>query len=285
MRDSGLRLSSLILVLTSVISGSLFWFPPPIPLPPPSEAPQLIHIPRPTVADIQKRGVLTVLMHHDAASYFLYRGAEHGFEYELARQFAQQLGVALHVRTPPPGVALTQWLIDGKGDIAAGVVISPDAPSHVRFSHAYMATDVQVVVHTDHPLLSSPPQKTALVDDSVASHAPPAGTNTANAPEPLVQALLSGGLSGPTLFATANKQAPFAPALAPVAALVRSVYPDALQSVYTLPEPARIGWAVRAEQEDLLAAVNQYHAQDQTFGPPKNFIREVFYNCSLSRRR
>ena len=91
-------------------------------------------------------------MHHDAASYFLYRGQEHGFEYELAHEFARQLGVTLQVRTPPPGVALMQWLIEGRGDIAAGVVIPDGGPSaRVQYSQAYITTDVQIVTRTDQP--------------------------------------------------------------------------------------------------------------------------------------
>lgn len=91
-------------------------------------------------------------MHHDATSYFLYRGQEHGFEYELAHEFARQLGVTLQVRTPPPGVALMQWLIEGRGDIAAGVVVPDGGPSaRVQYSQAYITTDVQIVTRTDQP--------------------------------------------------------------------------------------------------------------------------------------
>ena len=157
MRDSGLRLSSLILMLVSVVSGNLLWSPRPArdPFsPPPTASPSSI---RPqTLADIQQRGTLTVLMHHDAASYFLYRGEELGFEYELARAFALRLDVTLQVRAPPPGVALLRWLLEGKGDVAAGVIITDSvASSQIRFSNAYIATNVQVITHADNPLVPS----------------------------------------------------------------------------------------------------------------------------------
>lgn len=189
MRHNNLRFSVLVLVLMSVCGGVVLWSPPPAPVLPAPAAVQVLHILRPTVADIQKRGVLTVLMHHDAASYFLYRGQEHGFEYELAREFALQLGVTLQVRTPPPGVALTQWLIEGKGDIAAGVSVPDGNPSaRVRYSDAY--------------------------------------------------------------------------------------------DVSARPEPARIGWAVRAEQVELLAAVNQYHVWTKRSG-----LRKILYDKYFTTTR
>ena len=176
----------------SVCGGVVLWSPPSAPILSTPAAVQALHVPRPTVADIQKRGVLTVLMHHDAASYFLYRGQEHGFEYELAREFARQLGVTLQVRIPPPGVTLTQWLIEGRGDIAAGVVVPDSGPStRVRYSDAY--------------------------------------------------------------------------------------------DVSARPEPARMGWAVRPELGELLAAVNQYHAQTKRSGLRKILYEKYFTSTRFLR--
>ena len=288
MRDSGLRLSILVLVLSSVLRGTVLWSPPSAPVPSSPAAVQALHIQRPTVADIQQRGVLTVLMHHDAASYFLYRGEEHGFEYELAFGFAQQLGVTLQVRTPPPGVALTHWLVEGKGDIAAGVIVTAGGSSaRVRYSHPYIATDIQIITHADHPHMPSLPHNAdqGPQDALPARSVPPAASVRPDivlkdAPAPLRQALLSGGLSGLTLSATMKKQALFAPALTPVVELVHTVYPETLRSVYTLPESARIGWAVRSEQLELLAAVNQYHAQTKRSG-----LRKILYEKYFTTTR
>ncbi len=192
MRHNSLRFSILVLVLMSVCGGVVLWSPPSAPILSTPAAVQALHVPRPTVADIQKRGVLTVLMHHDAASYFLYRGQEHGFEYELAREFARQLGVTLQVRIPPPGIALTQWLIEGRGDIAAGVVVPDDSLStRVRYSDAY--------------------------------------------------------------------------------------------DVSARPEPARMGWAVRPELGELLAAVNQYHAQTKRSGLRKILYEKYFTSTRFLR--
>ncbi len=174
-----------------------------------------------------------MLMHHDAMSYFLYRGQEHGFEYELAREFAQQLGVTLQVRTPPPGVVLTQWLIEGRGDIAAGVFVPDGSPSaRVRYSRAYMTTDVEVITRADQP------------------HPP---------------VLLRNTHPGPSEALHINA--------------VPSEMSTRPESLYTLPEPTRIGWAVRAEHSELLVAVNQYHAQIKRSGLWK-ILHEKYFTTS-----
>ena len=70
----------------------------------------------------------------------------------MAREFTRQLGVTLQIRTPPPGVALTRLLVEGRGDIAAGVFIPYGSPSaRVRYSQAYMTTDIQVITRADQP--------------------------------------------------------------------------------------------------------------------------------------
>ena len=288
MRHSGLRFSILVLVLMSVLGGVVFRSPPPASVVPAPAAVHVLHIPRPTLADIRKRGVLSVLMHHDVTSYFLYRGQEHGFEYELALGFAQQLGVSLQVRTPPPGVALTQWLIEGKGDIAAGVFVPDGGPSaRVRYSQAHMATDIQIITRADQPHPPALPHTThhgppeALHTNAVpaeASARPDSGLKAAAAPPS--QVLLSADLSGLTLSATVKKRVPFAPAPTPVVELVHTAAPGTLRSVYTLPEPARIGWSVRAEHSELLAAVNQYHAQTKRSG-----LRKILYEKYFTTTR
>src|SRR5262245_54313794 len=53
--------------------------------------------------EIKRRGVITFLLPHSASAYFLYRGGQMGFEYELASEFAKEIGVELEVITPPPG--------------------------------------------------------------------------------------------------------------------------------------------------------------------------------------
>ncbi len=109
--------------------------------------------------DIRARGVLRVLARNNASSYFLYRGVERGFEYELAAMLAKRLGVRLQMVVAPTRRELIPWLLEGRGDIVfAG--LSPKSPraDRVTFSPPYATVRWAVVTSTKPPPapLSSP---------------------------------------------------------------------------------------------------------------------------------
>jgi membrane-bound lytic murein transglycosylase F len=47
---------------------------------------------------ILKRGKLVVLAENSSTSFFIYRGKKMGFEYEILKEFAEDLGVTLEVK-------------------------------------------------------------------------------------------------------------------------------------------------------------------------------------------
>lgn len=47
---------------------------------------------------IKDSGELVVLTLYSSTSYFIYRGQDMGFQYELSEQFAQSLGVKLKIK-------------------------------------------------------------------------------------------------------------------------------------------------------------------------------------------
>jgi membrane-bound lytic murein transglycosylase F len=105
---------------------------------------------------IKKRRVLRVLLRNNAASYFLYRGELMGFEYELAREFADYHGLRLEVVVPPSHRELTTWLLEGKADMAMGF-IEPDPQQRnlgVAFSEPYHYARQHIVVQKNDPASS-----------------------------------------------------------------------------------------------------------------------------------
>jgi membrane-bound lytic murein transglycosylase F len=91
------------------------------------------------LAGIKERKVLRVLTRNNAATYFLWRGELMGFEYELVRHFAQSQGMRLEMIVVPSREALTQWLLDGKGDMVAASITIPEhnGNSPLRYSRPY----------------------------------------------------------------------------------------------------------------------------------------------------
>ena len=101
--------------------------------------------------EIKKRRVLRVLLRNNAASYFIYRGELMGFEYEMAREFADYHGLRLEVVVPPSHRELTSWLLEGRADIAMSF-LEPDPAQKklgIGFSQPYHFARQHIVVHED----------------------------------------------------------------------------------------------------------------------------------------
>ncbi len=102
----------------------------------------------PDLDGIKKRGVLRVLTRNNALTYLLYRGAQFGFEYDLAELLAEELGVRLEVLVVPSRDQLIPWLLEGRGDlIAASMTATEDRKRRVLFSRPYLFTDEVIVAH------------------------------------------------------------------------------------------------------------------------------------------
>ena len=69
--------------------------------------------------EIRRHGVLRVITRNNAATFFLWRGEQMGFEYELLREFAKRHGLHVEVVIAPRHASLFDLLERGAGDIAA----------------------------------------------------------------------------------------------------------------------------------------------------------------------
>src|SRR3989440_4444400 len=81
------------------------------------------------LAEIRKRGSLTVLAPYNSTTYFIYQGEPAGYEYELLGAFAKGLGVALKMVVVTDPKSLFPLLNSGEGDIGAGRLMPPVGPT------------------------------------------------------------------------------------------------------------------------------------------------------------
>ena len=65
------------------------------------------------LTQIKDSGELVVLTLYSSTTYFIYRGQEMGFQYELSEQFAKSLGVKLRVEVARNVSELIQKLLSG----------------------------------------------------------------------------------------------------------------------------------------------------------------------------
>lgn len=78
-------------------------------------APPVVH----DLPQIQDSGQLVVLTLYSSTSYFMYRGEDMGFQYELSGQFARSLGVELKIKVGRTVEELIEMLKAAEGDLIA----------------------------------------------------------------------------------------------------------------------------------------------------------------------
>ncbi len=98
---------------------------------------------------IMSQGTLRVLTLYSSTSYFLYKGEQRGYEYELIKRFADDKGLKLDVKVADNITHLTQLLIDGKGDIIVYEMPVTGETKELMLHCGYETITHQVLVQTN----------------------------------------------------------------------------------------------------------------------------------------
>ena len=100
-----------------------------------------------TLERVKEDGVLRVITRNSPATYFQDRNGETGFEYELVKRFADDLGVKLEIETADNLDELFDQLGKPSGPVlaAAGLVSSERRAAQAKFSHPYLEVTPQVI--------------------------------------------------------------------------------------------------------------------------------------------
>ncbi|MDB6143163.1 MAG: murein transglycosylase [Pseudomonas sp.] len=111
-----------------------------------------------TLERVKEDGVLRVVTRNSPATYFQDRNGETGFEYELVKRFAEDLGVKLQIETADNIDDLFDQLHKPGGPVlaAAGLVATDKRKTEVRFSHPYLQVTPQVVYRNGQSRPSTP---------------------------------------------------------------------------------------------------------------------------------
>lgn len=207
---------------------------------------------------IKDRGEITVLTRNNAHCYFEYKDRPMGFEYDLAKAFADHLGVELRVRTPD-WAEIFEELREGKGDfIAAGLAVTPGRERLADFSDGYLSVQQRVIVHRGNRTLQD------MEDLNGNTIHVRRGTPYE---ERLFELRRQGVYVGirfhdetPTeefIRMVAHGEIPATVANSNIAMLNRRYYPD-VKMTFPLAEPQILGWAVRKGDKGLRDAINSF---------------------------
>nr|WP_320059054.1 transglycosylase SLT domain-containing protein [uncultured Bacteroides sp.] len=95
-------------------------------------------------------GELVILTLYSSTSYFIYRGQEMGFQYELSQQFAKSLGLKLRVEVARNVPELIQKLRNKEGDmIAYNLPITKELKDSLTYCGEEMITHQVIVQRTN----------------------------------------------------------------------------------------------------------------------------------------
>lgn len=236
---------------------------------------------RDDLSGIEKRKVLRVLVRNNATSYFLWKGQLLGFEYELARRFAQAHDLYLEMVVPPTRKDLIPWLLAGRGDLIAASMIATKAriARGVAFSRPYENVSEVVVARAGAKQLTGPEDlegHTVVVRrsspcwprlETLRRHLAHRGIhfNLEAAPE---------GLEDEQLVARVADGRYDLTVVTSNVADVELTWRNDIRKAFTLTGPRPVGWVVRAQDEKLLHAINAFFAKED---------HSTFYNVTYDK--
>lgn len=210
---------------------------------------------------IRERRVLRVITRNNAATYYLHRGEMVGFEYELAKRFADVLGVRLQMVVAPDHSVMIDMLREGRGDIIAAFMTHSDEREAlgVRFSRPYHYATETVVGRAD----ESPLEELSDLDGR-SLHVRPGSSYWATAERLLADGAGFDLQAVPTTMETEDiiarvASGEFDLTLADSHILqAEQLARGDIHGLLEIGEPVAHGWVLRDSNPDLLRTINTF---------------------------
>ena len=235
-----------------------------------------------SVERIKKTGVLRLITNNSINTYYYYNGKPTGFEYDLAREFANFLNVDLDIVTHGWN-NMFSYLEQGKGDfIAAGLAITKDRLEKVNFSIPYM-TIQQHIVH--HKLVFGPKNIEDLTFRTIHVRR---GTSYQSRLEEIKKSgidlnyILHDNIPTEELIRMVNdREIKFTVADNNIAYLNQRYYPD-IRIGIPIQEKESLAWAVNKNDPQMLEQINKFFLYANQTGILKQISDKYYANIENS---
>ena len=213
---------------------------------------------------LKKRRRLRMITRNNAMTYFIHRGRQVGFEYELIKGFADRHDLRLDIVIPASHAELLAYLNEGKGDVvAAAMTITEERRAQAAFTLPYNEVEELVVVRAEEDSLASLQDlagRTIHVRPSSSFYTTLMGL--ADSLAGLQIALLPDSLETEDILAGVE-EGRYDITLCDSNLLdVELAYGRQLKAAFSI-KPTSLGWAVRKDNPALLAALNQYVKEEK----------------------
>lgn len=235
--------------------------------------------PAPTLLQqIVDRRELVVATRHSPTTYYEGAHGPSGFEYDLARLFADSLGVELTIISPASLNAILPMVADGRADVAAaGLAVTPERRGLVRFGPAYDTISHQLVYRKGTPAPSSLADLSGDVIDvaSGSSHAERLKWLAAGHPE--INWYENDDADSRALLTKVwKKEISYTVANSNDVRFNQRIYPE-LRIAFDVTEPQPLAWAfARGDDDSLAEAAREFFARIVENGQLED-LRERYY--------
>ncbi len=229
---------------------------------------------------ILKQKKITLITDNNSNAYHIYRGKPMGFEYELARAFADFLNVELKV-VAPGWNSMVPFLETGNGDfIGAAMTITQQRRESLLFSQPYMAVQQELIYHKITPDIQSLEDlagKTIHVRRNTSYHQRLEALKESGIDIDI--ALLDNTPSEEIIQMVSEKKIDYTVADSNIAQLNRRYYPDIVIGI-PIQEVEFIGWAVNPSEIRLLDRINHFFYHINKTGYYKKLFNKYYGNLN-----
>lgn len=240
--------------------------------------------------EVKRRGELVVLTRNSPTTYYEGQTGLAGIEYDMAKAFADELGVTLKMKVVANSAEIIPLINEGKADFAAaGIVVTEERRKLVRFAPEYQEIVPQVVYRLG---TKRPVAVTDLVGRQIeiaahSSHAERLRQLQATQPDlnwretnTEAEELLLSVWEGLLEFTVADSN---------IVALNRQYYPE-LHAAFAIDKPQKLAWAFppgadtslydaavafmkRLHKRELRVLIERYYGPSNRF----NYINTAHY--------
>lgn len=212
---------------------------------------------------------LVVLTLYSSTSFFIYRGQDMGFQYELSEQFAKSLGVKLKVKVARNVQDLIEKLLAGEGDlIAYNLPITNEWKDSLIYCGEEVITH-QVIVQRAGGRIKPLTDVTELIGKDVYVKPGKYYDRLVNLDKELgggihIHKVTNDSITVEDLITQVSQgKIPYTVADNDVARLNTTYYPN-LNIDLSISFDQRASWAVRKDSPQLAAAADKWHKENMT---------------------
>jgi membrane-bound lytic murein transglycosylase F len=211
----------------------------------------------PLMKRVESLGVVRVATFNSPTTYYVGATGPMGFEYDLTRTFAHELGLEVEILVAESPAEVVDLVLSGRAHLGAGISVTPASERLMRFTPPLRSTALQLVYRSGSPKPKSLHELGGPL--TIPTDSPAAQTLrelTRVNPQLVWQETEDYGAEE-LLFRVANGDAQYTIAPSDLVAINQRYYPQ-LRVAFTLTEFQNVAWAFAPGDDSLSARADQF---------------------------